>query len=63
VPNIPHPYPDAEIRALIRAAGALQPQLRAHTYHILIGLLGVSGIRIGEAIALDDADFDRESCW
>ena len=55
----PYLYSDAEVRALIQAAGALQPRLRAHTYQSLIGLLAVSGIRIGEAIALDDADFDR----
>ena len=45
--------------AQIQAAGALRPRLRADTYQTLIGLLAVSGIRIGEAIALDDADFDR----
>jgi integrase len=56
----PYLYSDAEIRALIRAAGALQPRLRAHTYQTLIGLLAVSGIRIGEAIALDDTDFDSD---
>jgi integrase/recombinase XerD len=53
----PYLYSAAEIQALIQAAGALQPRLRAHTYQTLIGLLAVSGIRIGEAIALDDADF------
>jgi integrase len=57
----PYLYSEAEIRALMRAAGTLRPALRAATYQTLLGLLVVSGIRIGEAIALDDADFDRES--
>jgi integrase/recombinase XerD len=56
----PYLYSDGEIRALMHAAGGLQPSLRAATYQSLIGLLAVSGIRIGEAIALDDADFDRD---
>ncbi len=54
----PYLYSEAEIRALIQAAGALQPRPRADTYQTLIGLFAVSGIRIGEAIALDDTDFD-----
>src|SRR5690349_9408119 len=48
----------AEIGSLIEAAAALRPGLRAATYQTLIGLLAVSGIRIGEAIGLDDEDFD-----
>src|SRR5581483_2436053 len=50
----PYLYSDAEIGALIKAAAGL----RAATYQTLISLLAVSGIRIGEAIGLDDADFD-----
>ena len=54
----PYLYSDAEIRALITAAGALRPAFRALTYQTLIGLLVASGIRIGEAIALDTDDLD-----
>jgi integrase len=54
----PYLYSDAEIRALIGAAGALRPEFRAATYQTLIGLLAASGIRIGEAIALDTDDLD-----
>ena len=54
----PYLYSDAEIGALIQAAAALRPGLRAATYQALISLLAVSGIRIGEAIGLDDEDFD-----
>ncbi|HEX9518197.1 MAG TPA: tyrosine-type recombinase/integrase [Streptosporangiaceae bacterium] len=54
----PYLYSDADITALLGAAGALSPALRAATYQTLIGLLTVSGMRIGEAIALDRADVD-----
>jgi len=56
----PYLYSETEIRLLIQAAAALQPGLRAATYQALIGLLAISGIRIGEAIALDDQDLDAE---
>ncbi len=56
----PYLYSDVEIRSLIEAAAVLQPRLRAATYQTLIGLLAVSGIRIGEAIALDSNDLDIE---
>jgi integrase/recombinase XerD len=54
----PYLYSQPEIRALLTAAGALQPAFRAATYQTLIGLLVASGIRIGEAIALDTDDLD-----
>jgi integrase/recombinase XerD len=54
----PYLYSDAEIRSLLQAAAMLRPRLRAATYHSLISLLAITGIRIGEAIALDDADLD-----
>jgi integrase/recombinase XerD len=57
----PYLYSDAQIRALITATGGLQPPFRAATYQTLIGLLVVSGIRIGEAIALDTDDLDVTS--
>lgn len=56
----PYLYSDAEIHSLIQASAALRPQLRAATYQSLISLLAVSGIRIGEAIALNDQDLDVE---
>jgi integrase/recombinase XerD len=54
----PYLYSQSEIRALITAAGTLRPAFRAATYQTLIGLLAVSGVRIGEAIALDTDDVD-----
>jgi integrase len=56
----PYLYTDSEIAALITAAGSLRFQLRTATYQTLIGLLAVTGMRVGEAIGLnrDDADLD-----
>jgi integrase/recombinase XerD len=56
----PYLYSAAEIASLLEAAAELRPPLRAATYYSLIGLLAVSGMRIGEAIALDDRDLDVE---
>jgi integrase/recombinase XerD len=55
---VPYLYSAAEITALIRAAGWLRHPLRAATYQTLIGLLAVTGLRVGEAIGLDRADTD-----
>ena len=55
---IPYLYEPAEITALLNAAGQLQPPLLAANYQTLIGLLSVTGLRLGEAIRLDCADVD-----
>lgn len=54
----PFIYSDADIAAVLAAATAIDPPLRAATYHTLIGLLAASGLRIGEAINLDRDDID-----
>lgn len=53
-------YSQAEISALMGAAGALGPpcSIRPASIKTLIGLLHVSGLRIGEALALNVADLD-----
>ncbi|KAB1139576.1 tyrosine-type recombinase/integrase [Streptomyces luteolifulvus] len=56
----PYLYSPQQIDDLLTQAGRLRPALRAATYQTLIGTLASSGIRIGEAIALDDADLDVE---
>jgi integrase len=58
---VPYLYTDADIAALMGHAGRLQPAVRAATITTLIGLLAVTGLRIGEAIALDEADFDVDT--
>ena len=54
----PYLYSAGEIASLLEATAGLRPALRAATCHHLIGLLAVSGMRIGEAIALEDQDLD-----
>ncbi len=54
----PYLYSDAEIAALIAATGSLRAPLRRTTFATLIGLLAVTGIRVGEAIALNNGDVD-----
>jgi integrase/recombinase XerD len=54
---VPHLYSDSEISALIAAASSMSSQpLRAATYCTLIGLLAVTGIRVGEAARLNRND-------
>lgn len=56
----PYLYTDVEVRRLLAAAQRLRSTtgLRPATYSILIGLLAVTGLRSGEAIAIDDPDVD-----
>ena len=56
--STPYLYGDDEIVALVAAAGRLGPALRGLTYRTLIALLAVTGLRIGEALALDRGDVD-----
>ena len=55
---VPYPFSDAELAALMGAARGLSSQLRAITIETIIGLLAVSGIRIGEALRLDRDNVD-----
>ena len=55
---IPYLYSEAEIEALMHAARKIRSALKAATYETLIGLLSVTGMRIGEAVALDRADVE-----
>src|ERR1700716_1248055 len=56
----PYVYSDHEIAALIDAAAMLRYPLLVATYRTLIGLPAVSGLRVGEAIRLDQEDIDWE---
>lgn len=60
---VPYLYSDPEIVGLIAAARALTPPLKAATYATLIGLLSVTGMRVGEAIGLDRNDVDLDDGW
>jgi integrase/recombinase XerD len=59
----PYIYSDDELLRLLRAAGALPSPtgLRAWTYATLLGLLAVTGMRHGEALALDRGDVDLDA--
>jgi integrase/recombinase XerD len=54
----PYIYTGEQIAALIAAAGRLRPRLRAVRHQTLIGLLAVTAMRPGEALALDRDDVD-----
>jgi integrase len=56
----PHVYSDGEVKALLAATRELTPTagLRPWTYRTLFGLLTATGLRVGEALALDRADVD-----
>ncbi|HKN56946.1 MAG TPA: tyrosine-type recombinase/integrase [Amycolatopsis sp.] len=58
---VPYLYSPDEIRDLMDATSTLRKPLRQATYRTLIGLLAVTGMRIGEAITLDDTDLDTET--
>lgn len=53
---IPYLYSEAEIAALMAAARTIGSPLKAATYETLIGVLSVTGMRIGEVVALDRDD-------
>ncbi len=57
---IPHLYQPEEITALMTAASTLPIALQAATYQTLIGLLAVTGLRLGEAIRLNRGDIDAD---
>lgn len=54
----PYLYSDSEIAALMNAAKSKRFPLTAATCQTLIGLLAVTGMRVGEALRLDDTDID-----
>lgn len=57
--NVPYIYTQADISELIEAAAALRPVFRAQTMATLIGLMAATGIRTGEACALNVSSLNR----
>jgi integrase/recombinase XerD len=59
----PYLYSDQEVGHLLQAARELRPGkgLRQRTYATLFGLLAATGLRVGEALALDGADVDWQA--
>jgi integrase len=56
----PYIYSPVEITALMEAARALTPTLRAASYRTVIGLMATTGLRLGEALGLDRQDVDLD---
>jgi integrase len=56
----PHVYSDEEVGRILAAAARIRSLhgLRGPTFSTLFGLLATSGLRISEALALDDPDVD-----
>lgn len=54
----PFLYSEADIAALMAAAAGFRSPLRVVTFQTLVGLLAVTGLRIGEALRLDRDDVD-----
>jgi len=52
-------YSAADVLALMDAARRFPGTLKRHTYATLLGLLATTGMRVGEAIALDRGDFNE----
>lgn len=60
----PYLYTDEEIKLLLAAALNIRPAagIRRWTYFTLLGLLSVTGMRVGEAQNLELKDVDLEEC-
>ena len=54
----PHIYSAAEISALLALARQLKDRTLSESYTTLLALLAATGMRVGEALALDDTDVD-----
>jgi len=55
----PYLYTDEEVTALLQQARRLRDPLLSATYTTLLGLLAATGMRVSEAIGLDQDDVDR----
>ncbi len=56
----PHIFTAGEIARLLEAAGRHRWHLPSVTYPALFGLIAATGMRLGEAVRLDDADADLD---
>ena len=57
----PYLYSQRQIDTLIAAARTLRTPHRVATMQTLLGLLAVTGMRIGEVVGLDEDDFDSRN--
>ena len=56
----PYLWSQQDICRLLEAARTLRPPLKAASYEALFGLLAVTGMRVGEAVALESGDVDLD---
>src|ERR1700730_6582102 len=56
----PYMYSDADVTALMAAARSLPSPQRAAIYGTVVGLMAVTGMRIGEVVRLDRDHVDRD---
>lgn len=54
----PYVYSAEDVRALLDTAKSMRVAFTAMTYTTLLGLLACTGMRVGEALALDRSDLD-----
>ncbi len=59
--RVPYLYADTDTTALMNAARLLEPPIWAETCETVIGLLAVTGCRIGELLRLNTIDIDWDS--
>jgi len=58
---VPYLYSDQDICRLLDATGGLRQPFRRTTYRTLLGVLAVTGMRVGEAIRLDVGEVDLDN--
>jgi integrase len=58
---VPYLYTDAELSAIMAAAHRVRSPLQQQTYQTLVGLLAVTGLRVGEVIRLNRGDVCLDS--
>ncbi|MBZ0186108.1 MAG: tyrosine-type recombinase/integrase [Candidatus Obscuribacterales bacterium] len=56
----PYLYSEDEVRRLLQAARTLPNPFRAETYHSLLGLMAVTGLRLGEILGLQMNNVDLD---
>ncbi len=59
----PHIYSDEEIKRIVETASSLPSMsgIRALTFSTLFGLIAITGLRVSEALGLDNDDVDLDS--
>ena len=54
----PFLYTEDQVKTLMAAAGSFRSPIRRATFETIVALLWATGMRIGEALSLDNGDVD-----